>query len=58
MNKLKIVYTFVMLGGFILDMFNSIVHYFSKEYTAAIWWLLFAIFVYEIFIRTMEELDD
>ena len=58
MNKLKIVYTFVMLGGFIVDIFNSIIHYFSKEYTAAIWWLLSAIFVYEIFIRTMEESDD
>lgn len=58
MNKLKIVYTLVMLGGFIVDILNSIIHYFSKEYTAAIWWLLFAIFVYEIFIRTMEESDD
>ena len=58
MNKLNTVYIIVMLVGFVLDMFNSIIHYFSHEYTAAVWWLILAIFLYDILLRTTKENKD
>ena len=58
MNKLKTVYIIFTWLIIIVDIINSIIHCFSHEYTAALYWLLWSFFLYKIAFRITEESDD
>lgn len=67
MNKLKSVYIIFIWLIMIVDIINSVIHCFSHEYIAAIYWLLWSFFLYKILLRIFlykiafritEESDD